>query len=84
MQESNICNIVKLLAIEEDDEGEGNYSKGHTILHCQDVSNEDLSLQDFIVLPTDIFHWCAISYSSMIYLPTSSLTDYVRRHSFYW
>ena len=36
MQDSNICIIVKLLAIEEDDEGEGNYSKGHTTLHCRD------------------------------------------------
>ena len=35
MQDSNICNIVKLLAKEEDDEGEGNYSNGHTTLHCR-------------------------------------------------
>ena len=40
MQESSICNIVILLAIEEDDEGEGNYSNiGHTTLHCRDASN---------------------------------------------
>jgi hypothetical protein len=38
MQESNICNIVKVLATEEDDEGEGNYSKGHTTPHCCDSS----------------------------------------------
>jgi hypothetical protein len=38
MQESNICNIVKVLAIEEDDEGEGNYSEGHTTPHCCDSS----------------------------------------------
>jgi len=40
------------------------------------------SLQDFIVLPTDIFRRCVISYSSVIYLPTSSPTDYVHRLSF--
>jgi hypothetical protein len=40
------------------------------------------SLQDFTVLPTNIFCRCVISSSSVIYLQTSSPTDYVRRLSF--
>jgi hypothetical protein len=40
------------------------------------------SLQDFTVLPTNIFRRCVISSSSVIYLPTSSPTDYVCRLSF--
>ena len=35
MQQSN---IAKVLAIEEDDEGKGNYSEGHAIIHCWDAS----------------------------------------------
>jgi hypothetical protein len=38
-------------------------------------------LQDFIVLPTKIFRRCVISSSSVIFLPTSSPTDYVRQLS---
>jgi hypothetical protein len=41
----------------------------------------DETLQDFIVLPTDLFRRCVISSSSVIYLPTSLPTDYVRRLS---
>ena len=37
------------------------------------------SLQDFTVLPTDKFRRCVIRSSSVIFLPTSSPTDYVRR-----
>jgi hypothetical protein len=40
------------------------------------------TLQDFIVLPTDIFRRCVISSSSVIYLSTSLPTDYIRRLSF--
>jgi hypothetical protein len=40
------------------------------------------SLQDFTVLPTNIFRRCVISSPSVIYLPTSSSTDYVRQLSF--
>ena len=39
------------------------------------------SLQDFTVLPTDQFHRCVIGSSSVIFLPTSSPTNYVRRLS---
>jgi len=39
------------------------------------------SLQDFIVLPTEIFCRCVIKSSSMIYLPTSSPTNSIRRLS---
>jgi hypothetical protein len=39
------------------------------------------TLQNFTVLPTKIFRQCVISSSSVIYLPTSSSTDYVRRLS---
>jgi hypothetical protein len=39
------------------------------------------SQQDFIVLQTEIFRRCVIRSLSMIYLPTSSPTDYVRRLS---
>ena len=38
-------------------------------------------LQDFTVLPTDIFRLCVIRSSSVIFLPTSSLKDYVCRLS---
>jgi hypothetical protein len=41
------------------------------------------SLQDFTVLPTNIFRRCVISSSSVIFLPTSSPTDYVRRLYFH-
>jgi len=41
------------------------------------------SLQDFTVLPTNIFRRCVINSSSVIYLPTSSPTNYVRRLSFH-
>jgi hypothetical protein len=41
-----------------------------------------MSLQDFTVLPTDQFRRCVIRSSSVIFLPTSSPTDYVRRLSF--
>jgi hypothetical protein len=41
-----------------------------------------LSLQDFTVLPMDTFRRCVIRSSSVIYLPTSSSTAYVRRLSF--
>ena len=37
------------------------------------------TLQDFTVLPTDQFRWCMIKSLSVIFLPTSSPTDYVRR-----
>jgi len=40
-----------------------------------------LPLQDFTVLPTDIFCRCVIRSSSVIFLPTSSSMDYVRRLS---
>jgi hypothetical protein len=40
-----------------------------------------LPLQDFTVLPTKIFRRCVISSSLVIYLPTSSPMDYVRRLS---
>jgi hypothetical protein len=40
------------------------------------------TLQDFTVLPMDIFRRCMISNSLVIYLPTSLTTDYVRRLSF--
>jgi len=39
------------------------------------------SLQDFTVLPTDQFRRCVIRSSSVIFLPTSSPMDYVRRLS---
>ena len=39
------------------------------------------TLQDFTVLPTDQFRRCVIGSSSVIFLPTSSPTDYVRRLS---
>jgi hypothetical protein len=39
-------------------------------------------LQDFTVLPTEKFRRCVIRSSSVIFLPTSSPTDYVRRLSF--
>jgi hypothetical protein len=39
------------------------------------------SLQDFTVLPTNQFRRCVIRSSSVIFLPMSSLTDYVRRLS---
>jgi len=39
------------------------------------------SLQDFTVLPMDHFRRCVIRNSSVIFLPTSSPTDYVRRLS---
>jgi hypothetical protein len=42
------------------------------------------TLQDFTVLPMKIFRQCVISSSSVIYLPTSSPTDYVRRLSLLW
>jgi len=41
-----------------------------------------ITLQDFIVLPTTIFRRYVIKISSVIYLPTSLLTDYVRWLSF--
>jgi hypothetical protein len=41
----------------------------------------NLSLQDFTVLPTEIFRRCVITSSLVIYLPTSSLTNYFRRLS---
>jgi len=37
------------------------------------------SLQDFTVLPTEKFRRCVIRSSSVIFLPTSSPTDYVHR-----
>jgi len=37
------------------------------------------SLQDFTVLPTEQFRRCMIRSSSVIFLPTSSPTEYVRR-----
>ena len=40
-----------------------------------------LTLQDFKVLPTEKFRRCVIRSSSVIFLPTSSSTDYVRRLS---
>jgi len=40
------------------------------------------TLQDFTVLPTDIFRQCVIRSSSVNKSPTSSPTDYVRRLSF--
>ena len=43
-----------------------------------------VTLQDFTVLPTEIFRWCVISISSVIYLLTSSPIDYVRRLSLRW
>jgi len=39
------------------------------------------SLQDFTVLPTDMFRRCVIRSSSVIFLLTSSSTDYVCRLS---
>jgi hypothetical protein len=39
-------------------------------------------LQDSTVLPTENFRRCVIRSSSVIFLPTSSPTDYVRRHYF--
>jgi len=38
-----------------------------------------LALQDFTVLPTEKFRRCVIRSSSVIFLPTSSPTEYVRR-----
>jgi hypothetical protein len=38
----------------------------------------DHSLQDFTVLPTDIFRWFVIHSSSVNFLPTTSLTETVR------
>jgi DNA-binding transcriptional LysR family regulator len=40
-----------------------------------------VTLQYFTVLPMEIFRRCVISSLSVIYLPTSSPTDYVRRFS---
>jgi hypothetical protein len=37
------------------------------------------ALQDFTVLPTKTFRLCVIRSLSVIFLPTSSPTDYVRR-----
>ena len=39
----------------------------------------DISLQDFTVLPTEQFRRCMIRSSSVIFLPTSSPTEYVCR-----
>jgi len=39
------------------------------------------TLQDFTVLPTETFRRCVIRSSSVIFLPTSLPTDYVRRLS---
>jgi len=39
------------------------------------------ALQDFTVLPTAKFRRCVIRSSSVIFLPTSSPTDYIRRLS---
>ena len=47
-----------------------------------DVVKIVVALQDFTVLPTDIFRRCVIRSSSVIYLPTSSPTEYVCRLSF--
>jgi len=52
------------------------------LLILNHVSSLRKSLQDFTVLPTDIFRRCVISCLSVIYLPTSSPTDYVRWLSF--
>jgi len=41
-------------------------------------------VQDFTVLPTDQFRQCVIRSSSVIFLTTSSPTDYVRRLSLCW
>jgi len=41
------------------------------------------SLQDFTILPTDEFRWCVIKSSLVIFLLTSSPTDYVRRLTLY-
>jgi len=50
------------------------------ILHYKwDPSN--MTLQDSTVLPTETFRRCVIRSSSVIFLPTSSPTDYVRRLS---
>jgi len=40
-----------------------------------------ISLQDFTVLPTEQFRRCVIRSLSVIFLPTSSPTDYVRQLS---
>jgi hypothetical protein len=40
------------------------------------------TLQDFTVLPTEIFRRYVIKILSVIYLPTSSPTEYVRQLSF--
>jgi len=45
------------------------------------INDSHHSLQDFTVLPTEIFCRCVIRSSSVIYLPTSSPTDSVRRLS---
>jgi hypothetical protein len=46
-----------------------------------DIIAQFNSLQDFTVLQTDQFRQCVIRSSSVIFLPTSSPTDYVRRLS---
>jgi hypothetical protein len=46
-------------------------------------SSSPFSLQDFTVLPTEIFRWYVIKISPVIYLPTSSPTEYVCRLSFH-
>jgi len=45
------------------------------------MNNTVYTLQDFTILPTEKFRRCVIRSSSMIFLPTSSPTDYVRRLS---
>jgi len=42
------------------------------------------ALQDFTVLPTEIFRRSVIRSSSVIFLPTSSPTEYIRRLYFHW
>ena len=45
------------------------------------LEQREFTLQDFTVLPTDHFRRCVIRSSSVIFLSTSSPTDYVRRLS---
>jgi hypothetical protein len=45
------------------------------------VTKAKTALQDFTVLPTEKFRRCVIRSSSVICLPTSSPTDYVRQLS---
>jgi hypothetical protein len=47
-------------------------------------NTKPITLQDFIIFPMDIFYRCVIRSLSVIYLPTSSPTDYVRRLYFHW